>query len=81
MASVATAHRINDDGIAFHFGKANRKGGELAVNVVWRRQIDGRKHAQNQIGCAGKTDGNHRSKTPGAAQGQRAAKAVFNLTK
>ena len=50
LESVATSHRVDDDGVAFHLGNANRKCRKLAVNVVRRCQIDVGKHPQKQVG-------------------------------
>ena len=42
---MASSHRVDDDGVAFHLGNADRKCGKLAVNVVLRCQIDVGKHS------------------------------------
>lgn len=39
-----------DDGVAFHFGNANRKCCELAVNVVRGCEIDFGKYLEKQTG-------------------------------
>ena len=50
VESVASSHCADDDGIAFHFGNANRKCRKLAVNVVRRCQIDIGKYLEKQAG-------------------------------
>ena len=50
VESVASSHRVDDDGVAFYFGNATGKCGKLAVNVVRRCQTDVGKYLKKQAG-------------------------------
>jgi hypothetical protein len=49
MESVASSHRLDNDGVAFHLGNASGKCGKPAVNVVWRCEIDVGKYFEKQV--------------------------------